>query len=366
VRTDDLDLSREHADALADDLPPLVVDRQRIVHSAAFRRLQYKTQVFVALDLEGDHYRTRLTHTLEVAHLARCLAEALGLNAKLAEVVALAHDLGHPPFGHAGEQALNECMQDHGGFEHNVHALRVVEYLEHPYPTFRGLNLTRCVRECLAKHTTQYDRPGPHPLQDERPPPLEGQVAALADRLAYGLHDLQDGLYAELVEPKQLQGLELWRGAYNSPAGPAGHAWRARLRPAIDRMQRMLIEDAVAETRRRLAEHAAERGAAVQRAGVEAVALSPQMGERVRELEAFLLEHVYRHEQLVQMDSKARRVITAVFNAYVERPQLMPSRFAGRVAEQGVQRVAADYVAGMTDRFCSQEHARLFDPRTDT
>ncbi len=364
MRTDDLDLSREHEDPLGDDLPPLVVDRQRIVHSAAFRRLQYKTQVFVAL--ESDHYRTRLTHTLEVAHLARCLAEALGLNAELAEVVALAHDLGHPPFGHAGEQALNECAQDHGGFEHNMHALRVVEYLEHPYPTFRGLNLTRCVRECLAKHTTRYDRPGPHSLQDGRPPPLEGQVAALADRLAYGLHDLQDGVYAELVEPKQLQGLELWRSAYDGPARPAGHAWRARLRPAIDRMQSMLIEDTVAETRRRLAEHGGGRGADAERASVETVALSARMEERVRELEAFLLDHVYRHEQLVQMDSQARRVIAAVFNAYVERPQLMPPRFAGRVAEQGVQRVAADYVAGMTDRFCSLEHARLFDLRTDT
>jgi len=176
---------------------------------------------------------------------------------------------------------------------------------------------------------------------------------------------LQDGAYAGLVEPKQLQGLELWSSAYNGPARPAGHAWRAGLRPAIDNIQSTLIEDALAETRRRLAEHGGGHGADPERAGVEAVALSPQMGERVRELEAFLHDHVYRHEQLVQMDSQARRVIAAVFNAYVERPQLMPSRFAGRVAEQGVQPVAADYVAGMTDRFCSQEHARLFDPEAD-
>jgi dGTPase len=340
-----------------------VLDRQRVVHSAAFRRLQYKTQVFVAW--EGDHYRTRLTHTLEVAHLARLLAEALGLNADLAEVVALAHDLGHPPFGHAGEQALSECMQDHGGFEHNVHALRVVEYLEHPYPTFRGLNLPRRVRECLAKHTTQYDRPGPHPLQDGRPPPLEGQVAALADRLAYGLHDLQDGAYAGLVEPEQLQGLELWRSAYDGPVSPAGHAWRAGLRPAIDDIQSVLIEDAVVETRRRLREQRAEREPAGQRAGAETVALSGQMEERVRELEAALREHVYHHERLARMDGEARRVITAVFQAYVQDPRLMPPRFAGRIAEQGVQRVAADYVAGMTDRFCSQEHARLFHREAD-
>jgi dGTPase len=364
VRTNDPELSREHEDPHTHGLSALVLDRQRVVHSAAFRRLQYKTQVFVAL--ESDHYRTRLTHTLEVAHLARCLAEALGLNGDLAEVVALAHDLGHPPFGHAGEQALNECMKDHGGFEHNVHALRVVEYLEHPYPTFRGLNLTRCVRECLAKHTTQYDRPGPHPLQDGRPPPLEGQVAALADQLAYGLHDLQDGVYAELVEPEQLAALELWRSVYSGPADPAGHAWRAGLRPAIDNIQSTLIEDALAETRRRLAEHGGGRGAGPERAGVETVALSAKMEERVVELEAFLRAQVYNHERLVRMDSEARRVITAVFQAYVEQPRLMPPRFAGRVAEQGVQRVVVDYVAGMTDRFCTREHARLSTPRAGT
>jgi dGTPase len=177
----------------------LVVDRQRVVHSAAFRRLQHKTQVFVAPDT--DHFRTRLTHTLEVAHLARCMAERLGLVPDLAEVVALAHDLGHPPFGHAGERALRACLRDHGGFEHNQHTLRIVEELEHPYPEFRGLNLTHAVRECLAKHATPYDQPGEHPLRDGRPPPPEGLVVDLADRLTYALHDLQDGLYAGLVNP---------------------------------------------------------------------------------------------------------------------------------------------------------------------
>ncbi|NUQ49753.1 MAG: dNTP triphosphohydrolase, partial [Phycisphaerae bacterium] len=203
--------SREHPEPLAETLSPLELDRHRIVNAAAFRRLQYKTQVFVAP--EEDHFRTRMTHTLEVAHLARLLAAALRLDFGLAEVVALAHDLGHPPFGHAGERALADCMAAHGGYEHNRHALRVVEHLEHPYPDFPGLNLTRVVRECLAKHTTRYDLPGPHPLQDGRPPPPEGQVAALADRLAYALHDLQDGVYAGVIEPAALDELAIWRRA---------------------------------------------------------------------------------------------------------------------------------------------------------
>ncbi len=235
--------SREHEDPLAGFLPPLVLDRQRVVHSSAFRRLQYKTQVFLTAE---DHFRTRLTHTLEVAHLARILAAALGLDAELAEVVALAHDLGHPPFGHAGERALDELLRAQGGFEHNSHALRVVEYLEHPYPHFRGLNLTLVVRQCLAKHSTRFDRPGAHPLQDGRPPPPEGQVAALADRLAYALHDLQDGLYAGLIEPASLRDLSLWVEAYRGPASPDPHELRRHLRPTIDRMQRLVVADVVA------------------------------------------------------------------------------------------------------------------------
>lgn len=351
-------LEREHPDPLADHLPPHVADRHRIVHSAAFRRLEYKTQVFVAL--EGDHFRTRMTHTLEVAHLARCLAHGLECNAELAEVVALAHDLGHPPFGHAGERALDECVRSSGqpglaAFEHNAHSLRVVEYLEHPYPTFRGLNLTRVVRECLAKHSTLYDRPGSHALQDGRPAPLEGQIAALADRLAYGLHDLQDGLYAGLIEPGDLDAVELWRDAYEGPSPLAGPAWRACLRPAIDRIQQRLLLDALRESRRRI--ECGERASAI--------GLSAEMDARLADLERFLLRNLYRHGRLVRMDAKARRIIAAVFDAYVQEPRLMPPRFARRVHEQGPVRVVIDYIAGMTDRYCLQEHARLFDPRME-
>ncbi|MFO0837048.1 MAG: dNTP triphosphohydrolase [Phycisphaerae bacterium] len=348
-----LDLTREHADPYGAELPPLVLDRQRIVHSAAFRRLQYKTQVFVAP--EGDHHRSRLTHTLEVAHLARCLAARLRLNEDLAEVVSLAHDLGHPPFGHAGEVALAECMRGHGGFEHNAHALRLVEELEHPYPEFRGLNLTRAVRECLAKHSTIYDRPGPHPLQDGNPPPAEGHVAALADSLTYTLHDLQDGLYAGLVDPAELAPLNLCQAAgFRGETGDT-EGWRRRLRPAMDRIQEMLIADIAAGWSTN----------ADERASGPPPSLSPPMQAQLDELSRLLRERVYRSPRIRRMDAKARRILKAVFDAYVAAPSELPARFAERVALLGAHRVAADFVAGMTDRYCLREHARLFDPRAE-
>jgi dGTPase len=334
-----LNLSREHADPLAAALPPLALDRQRVVHSAAFRRLQQKTQVFVAP--ESDHFRTRLTHTLEVAHQARCLAQLLDLNVDLAEVVALTHDLGHPPFGHAGEKALDACLHEHGGFEHNRHTLRIVEELEHPYPEFRGLNLTHATRECLAKHSTPYDQPGQHPLQDGRPPPAECVVVDLADRVTYALHDLQDGLYAGLLDPRQLREVELWRWAYAGPDSPADDAWRGHLRPAIDRIQQRVLQDVSAQS--------------------PAVALSREVDEQLGQLDQFLCAHLYHSPQLQHADEQARVVLTAVFEACVSNPQALPARFRKRVETLGIYRVVADYVAGMTDRFCLQEHARLSD-----
>lgn len=355
-------LVREYADdPCAAGLPPLTVDRQRVVHASAFRRLQHKTQVFVAV--RSDHYRTRMTHTLEVAHLARTLARRLDLDAELAELAALAHDLGHPPFGHAGERALDECMKDSGGFEHNVHALRVVEYLEHPYPEFRGLNLTRVLRECLAKHTTRYDEPGSHPLQDGRPPPLAGQVAALADRLAYGLHDLQDGVYAGLIDPASLGDLRIV-GEAGAPAATketreTTAAGLRRLRPLADSLERFLVEDCARAMRDKAAATASGGG------GAELVRLTDATDAGLCELEALLRGRVYRSSQLARMDSKARRIVIALFDAYVSEPALLPERFRRRVDAQGPQRVATDYIAGMTDRFCLQEHARLFDPQMD-
>jgi len=336
------DLVRAHPDPLADELPPLVLDRQRVVHSAAFRRLQHKTQVFVAPD--SDHFRTRLTHTLEVAHQARVLADRLGLCAELAEVVALAHDLGHPPFGHAGEAALDACLAAHGGFEHNRHTLRIVEELEHPYPDFLGLNLTRIVRECLAKHATPFDRPGAHPLQDGRPPPPEGRVVALADRLTYALHDVQDGLYAGLLSPERLSCLPLWRAAYTGPAVGGADVWGPYLRPAIDRMQQALLND-VSRT--------SSDGGVIR--------LSEGMEAQLRELEELLAAEVYRSAMLQAADAHARSILTAVFDLYLSEPERLPERFRKRVPTLGLHRVVTDFVAGMTDRYCVQQLAEAAD-----
>ncbi len=343
-----MNLSRVHPDPYARDEPPLEVDRRRIIHSSAFRRLQYKTQVFVAR--AGDHFRSRLTHTLEVAQLAGRIARRLGLSAELAEIVALAHDLGHPPFGHAGERALDACLRQATGgrerFEHNLHSLRVVEYLEHPYPEFRGLNLTQAVRDCLRTHTTRYDRP-----ESSDPPPPEGLAVACADQLAYCLHDLQDALYAGLIEPRDLAELELWQRAYRGPDDPDAATCRRHLRPTVEAMLALLLD----------ALHLPDAPAA----DASPVLLTEAARGWIEQLSGLLERRVYRDSSVVRMDSKARRIVTAVFEAYVAEPDLMPRRFAERVAEQGAARVAVDYIAGMTDRFCAAEHARLFDSRME-
>ncbi len=348
-------LLREHPDPAAATLGALPIDRQRVVQSAAFRRLQHKTQAFVTG--RDDHYRTRLTHTLEVAHLARLLAARLGASEDLAEVASLAHDLGHPPFGHAGERALNECLRDHGGFEHNAHALRVVEYLEHPYPQFRGLNLTRVVRRCLAAHSTRFDHPAVDPPAAARPAPLEGRIAAVADQLAYTLHDLSDGAFAGLIQVEMLSSIELWRCARDE--SPTASEWLRHLRPTLDRMQEQLIDDLAHTSTAREAVHGPAPAAMPE------LRFSAAMQHDLDRLNELLTERVYRDHQLVRMDRKAERIIRALFDEYVRQPGLMPPRFAARAQQQGAARVAADYIAGMTDRFCLREHARLFDPSID-
>ena len=333
----DLDLSRDHDDPMADALPPLALDRQRIVHSAAFRRLLGKTQVFVRQ--ENDHFRTRMTHTLEVSHLARCLAARLGLREELAEVAALAHDIGHAPFGHAGEKALNACNQAGGGFEHNAQSLRIVEELEHPYPQFHGLNLTRAVRACLASHHTRYDRPSEQPHAGHGTAPPEGLCVAVADRVSYALHDLQDGLYAGLLDRAKLANVELWRAAYDGPPVESGGQWHRHLRPAIDHILRRVLTDV------------ADRAPAVR--------LSETLEQQFGQLDEFLFHSLYSSPQVAQADDEGKRAVTELFAAYVAKPQLMPPRFHNRIPEQGVHRVVTDYIAGMTDRFCLEVHNGL-------
>jgi len=379
--TDDRTRGRVHPEPAAARTGPFELDRHRIVHCSAFRRLEYKTQVFVTH--EADHYRTRLTHTLETAHIARRLARGLRLNATLAEVIALAHDLGHPPFGHAGERALVERMAGHGGFEHNAQALRVVDYLEHPYPAFRGLNLSYEVRESLIKHRTVYDAPGAgmEPgsacggwpgLSDEQAaellatgpqPTLEAQVASVADRLAYDCHDLEDALAAGLVDGAMLEQVSLWADA----AGPirtrfADRPTAAIRRPVLDALLERLLADVVEASAQRIYEAGISRLEDVRACDRPVVGPSEAMARQLEQLEGFLRHRVYRHHRLVRMDHKARLLIERLFEAYLAEPALLPDRFSRRIPEQGAHRVICDYIAGMTDRFCQDEYKRLFEP----
>lgn len=346
---------------------PFARDRQRVLQSTAFRRLEYKTQVFVTH--EHDHFRTRLTHTLEVAEISRRLAVALGVNETLAETIALAHDLGHPPFGHAGEATLNDVMQEHGGFEHNAHSLRIVDYLEHPFPPFRGLNLTFEVREGLAKHETAYDKPGGGESDRDAiadlfvmgaNPSVEGQIASLADGLAYDCHDLEDALGAGLLGESDLASILLWRQAAEPVRNdhPEANLYAIR-RPVLDALLDNLIQCTLVETRRRMAAAGIQSADDARRASDLVVCLPDTTREQMAELESFLLRRVYRHERLAEMDRQARRIVSGVFGAYVRDPGQLPRRFADRIAATGLHQVVCDYVAGMTDRFCRAEYERL-------
>ncbi len=361
---------RVHPRGDAPEENPFDLDRHRIVSCMAFRRLMHKTQVFVTLD--GDHFRTRLTHTLEVAAQAERLARMLGLNDRLAGAVAMAHDLGHSPFGHAGEKELQALMRNHGGFEHNVQSLRVVDYLEHPYPAFRGLNLSYELRESLIKHRTTFDKPdhagrldpSARELLDSGPScPLEGQIANLADVIAYTMHDIEDGIGQQLLDADLLAQSALWREAADAvEKRHAGKSLFALRRPIIDRIAARLAEDASQESRRRIDAARVDSVDAVRRLPRDLIAFSDATRQQLDELQKVLIRHVYRHHRVVRMDAKAGRLIREVFEAYLAEPQLLPERYSARIAEQGAHRVICDYIAGMTDRFCQREHQRLFAP----
>jgi dGTPase len=357
-------------------------DRDRIIHSAAFRRLTHKTQVFVYH--EGDHYRTRLTHSLEVAQIARTISRALGLDEDLAETLALAHDLGHTPFGHAGEEALNAEMARFGGFSHNDHTLRILTRLERRYAEFDGLNLTWEALEGTVKHNgplrgAGIDRPVPptiaeydrcHPLALDQFPSAEAQVAALADDIAYNNHDIDDGLRAGLFGVADLAEVPLVGPVFRSVASRYPGLEEPRLiheaiRQLIDRM----VGDLIAETRSRLAASRINSADAVRTLGAPVVAFSAEMRGNDRALKDFLLERMYRHYRVNRMSSKARRVVHDLFVLYLAEPQCLPSEWRALAAgpdDEQTARVAADYLAGMTDRFALDEHHRLFDTYTAT
>lgn len=352
---------RVHAEPEAATRTAFQRDRDRIVHSTAFRRLEYKTQVFV--NHEGDLFRTRLTHTLEVAQIARAIAANLSLNEDLTEAVALAHDLGHTPFGHAGQDALNACMRDWGGFEHNLQSLRVVDRLEERYAAFDGLNLSYETREgilkhCSAEHARQLGELGRRFLE-RRQPSLEAQIANLADEIAYNNHDIDDGLRSGLIELEQLEGVPLFaRHAAQVRAAWPQLAERRLIHETLRRMINTLVSDVLEESRRRIAEQTPADLDAV-RLAPPLIGFSPDVRREADSLKRFLFEHLYRHYQVVRMTSKAARVVTELFQAFMDEPRLLPPDHQARAA-QDRPRAIADYVAGMTDRYAIKEHRRLF------
>ena len=351
-------------------------DRDRIVHSTAFRRLVYKTQVFV--NHEGDLYRTRLTHSLEVAQIARSVARALGLNEPLAEAVCLAHDLGHTPFGHAGQDALNECMRPFGGFEHNLQSLRVVDELEERYAEFPGLNLTFETREGILKHCSAANARRLGELGERflarRQPSLEAQLANLADEIAYNNHDVDDGLRAGLITVEELRELAVFRRQYDIVNAKYPDLGGRRLvHEVVRRMIDWLVNDLVDASRRAIDEAAPGSVEDVRARATPLLRFGDEVAAEHLELKRYLRQHLYRHYKVLRMTTKAGRVVRELFEAMQGDPDLMPTehqqsarRFEAADGEAGRARAVADYIAGMTDRYAILEHRRLFDPSERT
>ncbi|MBI1855793.1 MAG: deoxyguanosinetriphosphate triphosphohydrolase [Chloroflexi bacterium] len=335
-------------------------DRDRIIHTTAFRRLEYKTQVFI--NFEGDYFRTRLTHTLEVAQIGRTLARALGGNEDLVEAICLAHDLGHSPFGHSGEVALARLMKDAGGFDHNKQSLRIVTELEQRYPEFPGLNLTWEVREGMVKHESEYDISDARDYEPGLRGNLETQIANVADELAYTTHDLDDGLRSGMITPQMLDGIALWeimRETFNWHGPFLDEMARHRL---IRHLVGLLVTDMIEATDRRLKESGAKSPLDLQKMKTNVIGYSEDARRRNRELKDFLYKHMYSHYRVVRMAVKAEKVISELFNAYKAEPSILPDSAQKFIDKRGLERTICDYIAGMTDRFAIEEYQKLFDP----
>ncbi|MFA5038759.1 MAG: deoxyguanosinetriphosphate triphosphohydrolase [Candidatus Omnitrophota bacterium] len=342
---------------------PYQRDRDRIIHSIAFRRLEYKTQVFV--NHEGDDYRTRLTHSLEVAQIARTIAKALKLNEELTEALALAHDLGHTPFGHAGEDTLKKLMKDHGGFNHNLHSLKIVDKLEDRYPGFPGLNLTWETREGIAKHTTSFDKSRiPEDLEPRSQPSLEAQIVDTADEIAYDNHDLDDGLASGLIREKALESVDVWRRTkegierrYPSIENPK------KKYQIIRSLIALLVDDVIRESTRRLERAGIKNTREVRRHRGRLIDFSDDVKKQRRPLRIFLKKELYSHYRVKRMSDKAHRFIEEIFRAYIHNTAMLPSEYQNKIKKkQDSYEVICNYIAGMTDRFALDEHKKLFNP----
>lgn len=350
---------------------PFQRDRDRIIHASAFRRLKHKTQVFI--EHEGDYFRTRLTHSIEVAQVARTVAAALDLNSDLTEAVALAHDLGHPPFGHTGEEALNELMAPHGGFDHNAQAIRIVTSLERHYAEWDGLNLTWETLEGIAKHNGPVAEPVPYALADYNArhdleltthASAEAQAAALADDIAYSSHDLHDGLRAELFSTDELAELPVLRDCFAEvdQSYPGLNYYRRR-HEALRRFFGILVEDVIVVSRRALTDLGPASAAEVRMAGRMMVRFSPELWRDLKVIREFLFHRMYRAPDVVEMRAEVTQVIRDLFPLFMSDTELLPKQWRKDVADAtsqtGLARIVADYISGMTDRFALQEHARL-------
>ncbi len=339
-------------------------DRDRILHTTAFRRLEYKTQVF--LNSEGDYYRTRLTHTLEVSQIARTVARALGANEDLVEAICLAHDLGHSPFGHSGERMLNRLMKNQGGFDHNKQSLRIVTKLENRYPDFPGLNLTWETREGIVKHETEYDVADAAEYDPNLRGPLEAQIANAADELAYSSHDLDDGLRSGMISAPKLEGLTLWEILVESVG------WKGTFLNELDRNQiiRRLIgievEDLIETTHQKIRKSGIKSVQELQELPYNVISFSDDMLRYNRELKDFLFHNLYQHHRVIRMQVKAESIVQSLFQAYQEEPLILPEHIQPWIDQRGLERAICDYIAGMTDRFATQEYEKLFDPRKRT
>ena len=344
-------------------------DRDRVIHSKAFRRLEYKTQVFI--NHEGDLYRTRLTHSIEVAQIARSISRALGLNEDLTEAIALAHDLGHTAFGHAGQDALNKCMRDYGGFEHNLQSLRVVDTLEEKYANFDGLNLTFETREgilkhCSLKHARNMGTVGERFIQRTQPG-LEAQLTNIADEIAYNNHDVDDGLRSGLITIEQLRQVEIFEHQYQQVAAhyPDLHPKR-QSNEVIRRIINQLIKDLLQTTTSNLSENNISSAADVKAMKVPLAAFSPDIKTKNAALKSFLHKNLYQHERVQEMSASAQKVITELFETFFNQPERLPEKhrhlaqcMLEKEGDHGLARVVADYIAGMTDRYALSQHQQL-------
>jgi dGTPase len=332
-------------------------DRARIIHSRAFRRLEYKTQVF--LNGTGDHLRTRLTHSIEVASISRTIARALALNEDLAEAIALAHDLGHSPFGHSGEEMLAECMRDHGGFDHNRQSLRVVELLENAYPDFAGLNLTFEVREGLQKHQAFY-KPAAPGEEKYRCPSLEAQIANLADETTYYSHDLDDAVDFEILSAAQLEENEVWHRSHRAVISRYPDAREPELHKLIIRdIIDVQVRDVITTSAQSIADAGVQSAEEVRQQQAPLIRYSDDLFQANRELRRFLYQNVYYHPRVAEVNQRACEMLRKVFEAYVIDPDRLGEAAAKRIEAEGLHRTVCDYIAGMTDRYLMEEYARI-------